>query len=338
MGVLSLLAVLVLCVIGNSLSFYLFDRAAQDITIWDSLWYSLISITTIGYGDFSAQTLGARIGTAIFILIIGLAAFTTVVGMMVDWIIDLRHKERTGMGSPGARNHLIVVNFPNEWRVRQIIEEYTKDVQHRKREIVVLTDQIEELPFTIPNVSFVRGSPLAEEPFVRANIAQARQAIVLSPDYNDPRSDSLVASIAFVMEHLNPRASIVAECLDPRHSILFTVSRHVSLVYTLRVANNLLVQEAQDPGVNLLTQAITSNVAQIEETLASTTVKAPPGPPLPYNEVANKLLAHGVNLVGLVRDGAVIVGFEGLELADDDTLVYISKTRHSSQDLSSLLA
>ena len=339
MGVLLVVLVLVVSVLGNTLSFYSFERSARpDLTIWDSLWYSVISITTIGYGDFSASTLGARIGTAVFIILIGLAALPTAFGMMVDWIVDVRHKERRGMGMQRARDHLLIVNFPNESRVRQIIDEFSRDEQHRSREIVVVTDQIAELPFSVTNVSFVSGSPLAEETFRRSDVAHASQAIVLSPSYDDPRSDSLVASVSFLIEHMNPDVLIIAECLDPEHAVLFNVSSRVSLVYTVRVANNLLVQEAQDPGVNLLTQVITSNVTEIEETLASTTVSEAPSGNLPYTEVAKTLLDYGVNLVGVVRNGSVLVGFEDVTLAERDALVYISKTRHGWTALASMLA
>ena len=338
MSVAFLLSILLLAILGNTVSFYLFDRGVNpELTISDSFWYSVISITTIGYGDFSATSLGARIGTAVFIIVIGLAAFTTAVGLFVDWIVDLRHKERTGMGRPGARDHLVIVNFPNESRVRQIIDEFTKDEQHKDREIVLVSDQIVELPFSIRNVSFVRGSPLEKDTFERANIGQARHAIVLSSGYDDPRSDSLVASITFVIEHMSPQTTIIAECLDPKHSVLFSTSTHVSRVYTVQVANNLLVQEAQDPGVTLLTQAITSNVVEIEETLASTVVEAVPGGPLPYIELAKKLLDDDVNLVGVVRGGAIIVGFRDIQLAKDDALVYISKDRRSWRSLAQLL-
>ncbi len=335
LGVLFLLGILLSSIMGNTLTFFLFE---PDATLGESLWYSVISITTIGYGDFSASTLGSRIGTAVFIIVIGLAAFTTAIGMTVDWVVELRHKERTGMGRSRAREHLVVVNFPNESRVRQIIDEFMRDEHHRDGEIVLVTDQIAELPFELPNVTFVRGSPLEQETFERCNITRALQAIILSPSYDDPRSDSLVASISFVIEHMSPDTTIVVECLDPKHSILFSGSERVSLVYTVRVANNLLVQEAQDPGVNLLTQTIISNVTEIEETLASTTVEATPTGPLPYTEAAKKLLDHGVNLVGVIRGGNVIVGFEDIKVAEGDSLVYISKTRRSWEALDPILS
>ena len=341
LGVAVLLSVIVLSIVGNTLTFYYFDRsyrAAEDdpINLADGFWYSLVSITTIGYGDISASTLGARIGTAFFIIIVGLATFTTAIGIGVDWIADFRHKERTGMGRSRFRHHLIIVNFPSESRVRQIIGEYKEDHEHRGSDVVVIADQIAELPFAIDDVSFIRGWPLDEETYQRANIAHARQAIILSPNHEDPRSDSMVASIAFVMNNLNKGMSIVAECLDIKHAPLFNVTERVTLVYTLQVANNLLVQEAQDPGVTLLSQAITSNA--IEGTLSSTRVANSPDAPVPYIGFAKKLLDHGINLVGVVRDGAVKVSFDDLYVSQGDGLVYISNSRQGWEVMRGMLS
>ena len=326
LGISLLLFILVGSIIGNALTFFYFDRATKpDLTLASAFWYSIISIATIGYGDLSSTSLGARVGTAFFIVFLGLAAFTSAVGVGIDWLLELRDKERSGMGNPGAKNHLLIVNFPNERRVRQIIDEYLRDPSHRKDEIVIVTDQIEFLPFTQPRVSFVRGSPLEEETYHRANVRDARQALVLSTGYDDPFSDSVAASIASILEHLNPEIRTVAECLNAEHSILFRGVKNVSLVYTFRMSNNLIVQEAQDPGVNMLTQAITSY--QIEGTLVSTRVERGTVQSLPYIEVAKQLLDHGVNLVGVIRDGNVHVRFDNLDLTENDRLVYISSTR-----------
>ena len=81
----------------------------------------------------------------------------------------------------------------------------------------------------------------------------------------------------------------LAEVLNADHSLLFNGSKNVSLVFTFRMSNNLIVQEAQDPGVNLLTETITSNVTEIEETVVSTKLDAVPETPVSYTEAAKRL-------------------------------------------------
>lgn len=337
-GLALLVVVLVGSVVGNALTFYFFDRGSNpDLTVPDAFWYSVISITTIGYGDFSATTTAARIGTVFFIVVLGLSAFTSAIGLGVDWVLERHDRERAGLGRVIARNHVLIVNFPNERRVRQIVEEFLRDPGHGNDELVIVTDQIDRLSFEETNVSFVHGGPLEEETYSRASAKTARQAIVLSTGYDDPNSDSVVASIVSILEHLNPEISTISEVLDARHAVLFNGAKNASLVYTFRMSNNLIVQEAQDPGVNILTQAITSNL-QVEGTLASTRIEAAIQPPPPYRDVAKNLLEHDVNLVGVIRGESVHLRFEDISLAENDRLVYICPTRHDWEILRSFIS
>ena len=335
LGISLLLVLIVVAIGGNTLSFYLFEGGANPgITIWDSIWYSVISVTTIGYGDFSAESLGARVGTTIFIVLIGLATFTTALGMAVDWVADLRHKERKGMGRVNVRDHLVMVNFPSEERVQQIIRDYRRDPDYQYIDIVIVAHDIEELPFDMADVSFVRGWPLDEDTYRRANLEHARQVMVISPSHEDPRSDSLVASIAFVVHQVNPGVRVIAECLDTRHSVLFDSSANLSLVHGLQVVSNLFVQESQDSGVSRLTMAMTSN--EIETNLASTPVTSAP-PRTTYTKAAKALLDHGINLVGVIRGDSVHMAFDEIEVARGDRLLYIGKSRLKPEEMAELL-
>ena len=334
MGLLLVLAGM--SIAGNTITFFVFERLDdRDVTIFDSLWYSIVSITTIGYGDFSAQSLGARLGTIFFIVIAGLTTFTAAAGILVDWIMDFQFRERAGMGTIHAKDHLLIINFPSEARVREIVEEFRQDSQHQSDDLVILTDQTETLPVGFPDLFFVRGSPLEEESYRRAGIKNAKQAIVLSTRYDDPHSDSVVASIVYMIEHLNPKTRVVAECLSERHTVLFAGAKNVSLVHTLHLSNNLLVQEAQDPWVSLLTRAVTSN--RIDGTLASTKVEDSSAGSLMYLEVAKKLLDEEINLIGMIRDGSVHFKFGNLTLTENDSLVYISSGRLTWESLRPLL-
>jgi len=330
------LAALLSSIVGNAMTFYFFERGVRpELSVGDSFWYSMISITTIGYGDLSATTIGARLGTIVFITIVGLTAFTASAGMLINWLIDLQQRERTGKVRLYLKNHILIINYPNESRVRHIIDEFTSDPRHHDDDIILITDRVETLPFSHPNVYFVCGSPLQMETYQQAAIAEAQKAIVLSTGYDDPNSDSIVASAVTVLNRSNPQIMATVECINPKHAVLFEGMERVSLVFPLQMANNLLVQESQDPGISLLTQVITSN--QMEGTLLSIRLEAVPDNPVPYPHIAKHMLDRDVNVVGIVRDGTVHLGFADLFPLQDDVLVYIASHRIEWEDLQASL-
>ena len=317
---------LLVSIVGNAMTFYLFERGIRpELTVGDSFWYSMISITTIGYGDLSATTLGARIGTILFITILGLTAFTASAGMIINWLIELQNRERSGVGRLYLKNHILIINYPNESRVRNIIDEFTSDSSHANYEITLVTDQLESMPFQQQNVHFIRGSPLDPETYSRASANEAQKAIILSTGYDDRNSDSIVASAVSVLHRSNPNIMATVECINPRHAVLFEGMENTSLVFPLQMANNLLVQESQDPGVSLLAQVITSN--KMEGTLLSIRLEDMPEQRVSYPELAKNMLDIDVNVVGIVRDGTVHLRFKDLFPMKDDVMVYIASSR-----------
>lgn len=337
MGFAFVVIVLVLSLMGNAVTFYLFDRTVNpEITVPDALWYSVVSITTIGYGDYSASTLGARLGTVLFVVLFGLAAFTSAIGIGIDRILERHQRERLGMSSVNARGHLLIINPPTADRARKIIEEFVQDSGHLSDDVVIISDKIESLPYRLPRVSFVRGSPLEEETYARANLEEASSVMILGSGYDDSNSDSLVAAIVSVVEYLNPTVRGVAECQYLSHSVLFKGARNIKPVFALNMVDKLIVQDLQDPGVQLILNIVTSNV--VEGTLLSTHVEKAPATPIPYTQVAKALLDHDVNLVGIIKDGIPHISFLDLELERGDSLFYIAVKRRTWSELASLLA
>ena len=309
--------------LGNATCFYVFEDN-DEIGFDDALWYSVISITTIGYGDYYASSLGARLGTVVFIVVLGLATFSVFLGMSIDWANDWASKGQRGMSTIFADNHILIVNFPSATRVSQLIQELQSDPQRQGHEIVIVTDQIERLPFDEKNVLFVNGPILEQETYQRAKVDKANLAVVLATSYADANSDAVVASVVSVIQTINPNLYTVAECLNYKHRMLFDSVNCNAIVFSMRLSGNLLAQEAHDPGVSQLVDVITSNVRGT--TLYSTEVTdAPDG--LTYNDLAKKLLDHDVNMLCINRGDESLTSFISLEPLPGDRVIYATSER-----------
>lgn len=329
-------AVLAFAILGNAITFLVFERSANpELSVEDALWYSLISITTIGYGDFFPTTTPGRLGTVFFVIVLGLGAFSVALGMTIDAVNSGLTRGRRGLGRAMARDHALIVNVPSLVRVRQLVEEIRSE-RSAPDEIVIVANDLEELPDLGPDVTFIRGSTHDAETFDRADVCQARMAIVLSRDYGDADSDALVAATVSVLDRARPELFIVAECVDPRHRTLFDAVRCDAIVPGLHIAGNLLVQEVHDPGVSGLIETLTSN--RKGATVYTTAIPDGATVRADYRHLAADLLERDVNLIAWQREGTTRTEL-GADLAKPgDRLVYIAVQRSPWEDLAGAAA
>lgn len=88
-------------VIGTGTVFY---RFVEDLRWIDSLYFSVITLTTVGYGDFSPTTNAGKIFT-IFYVLVGIGIFVALVTEIAGHLIEEREDRGTAGRSSSNGEH-----------------------------------------------------------------------------------------------------------------------------------------------------------------------------------------------------------------------------------------
>lgn len=249
-----LVLILAVLVYGASGFLYFEFPANTDLTWFDGLWYTVVTMTTVGYGDFFPKTPGGRFLVGWPVMVFGIGLLGYALSVIAAALVTSKTKEMRGMSSFSLKHHLVIFNYPGTAKLQRILDELSLDPVFRDHKQVVLVDEhLEELPPELVkrNVHFVKGNPVRNETLHRASVASADHALVLSRNENDPASDNLNVSIALAVEGLNRKAEIdtVVEIVDSASMELLRKTGCDRIVCTSRLGAYFLNQELVNPGV-----------------------------------------------------------------------------------------
>jgi voltage-gated potassium channel len=223
-----------------------------DLNWSDGLWYTVVTMTTVGYGDFFPKTAGGRFLVGWPIMLIGIGLLGYALSVVAAALITSKSKEIKGMSSFQLNNHLIIFNFAGLVKIERILDELSMDPAFSASTAVVLVDEfLEELPQELHRrgMHFVRGNPVRDETLSRAAIDHARHAIILCRNPSDPSADSINITIALAIEGRNKKTNTVVECVDQASEELLRKVGCDRIVCLTRFGANFISQELLNPGV-----------------------------------------------------------------------------------------
>ena len=181
-----------------------------DMTLVDAIWWSIVTLTTVGYGDITPVTIGGRI-TGIFLMLTGIGLLGLFTATIAGIFVETKLKRDRGMSSFKFENHIILC----EWnlRAREILNELRSNRRTTDTPIVLIAD-IETKPVNDDQLFFIQGD-ITEKNLNRANLSKAANVIVLGDDRVEPTArDAKVVLSTLTIETLNPAVYSVVELVD----------------------------------------------------------------------------------------------------------------------------
>ncbi len=308
--------------------FVYFELSENPELSWsDGLWYTVVTMTTVGYGDFFPKTAGGRFLVGWPVMAFGIGLLGYALSVIAATLITSKSREIKGMSSFELKNHLIVFNFPVLAKVERILDELYLDPAFGRSIPVVLVDEfLDELPPELQKrgIHYVRGNPVRDATLGRAGIDNARHAIILCRNPGDPASDNLNVAIALAIEGRNRKTNTVVECVDSASQELLRKAGCDRIVCTSRFDAHFLSQELLNPGV----QEVIADILSARDGQQIYFIEADRD--APFHELAKTCQEKQHMVLGLSSSGAIRLNIAGPTMVKKgDALITIGPCRIS---------
>lgn len=221
------------------------SMAEPERSFADSIWWSIVTLTTVGFGDISPTSLlGRLIGVVLMFFGIGiLGMFTaTVAGLFVE----RRLRKERGMGSYDFDNHIILCEWNDH--AHQILNDLRRDPRSSEAPVVLLAE-LDIKPIQDANLHFVQGA-VTEENLKRCNLDGASTVVILGDRSLEPNArDAKAVLSTLAVESINPEVYTIVELQNEDNAKHCERARADEIIVSSDFSSRLISSAALDHGI-----------------------------------------------------------------------------------------
>jgi voltage-gated potassium channel len=220
------------------------------------IYYNMVVISTVGFGDFSPLSHAGKLIVAFWQIPSGLIVFASFIGKSTQIFIDIARKKMDGSNDFSDLNGHILLLCWDRHSTKQIVELILGDKKRKKRPILLCVTEAMKNPFPDnKEVLFVRLRTFSDiQELNRIAINKAQRIIV------DGQSDDETLSIALsIATYASKDANISAHFFDENQAQLLKI-HCPQIECSVDTSAKMMVRTMQDPGSSQVTEQLLSTL------------------------------------------------------------------------------
>lgn len=234
------------------------DQEASNINnLPDAFWYTIVTLTTVGYGDYFPVSLFGRIVGLVFVLgSVGIVGY--LISQLTNYISSYWEKKRLGLLGTNFEHHIIVIGWDKFGK--QVVDEVAGS---GKQVAIIVNDKatVDLIHEAYSNQKvFVLYTDYSNlDAFSKANIQQAATVFINFPD------DTEVLIYLLNLKKKYPDLNYVVSLSNPSLKETFAAAGVRYVVSKTEIASRLVASYTFEPDVALVAESIMTTALEGEE-------------------------------------------------------------------------
>ncbi|MDJ0677850.1 MAG: ion channel [Calothrix sp. MO_167.B42] len=238
-----LLLIMAIMITTSSLAL---SRVEPNLSLFDAIWWSIVTLTTVGYGDIAPVTIFGRF-IATVDMFLGIGILATFTAQIASILVEKKNMEYLGMSNYKFTEHIILCEWNS--RAKAIVDELRLDESTQEKPVVLIAE-IDRKPIDDRNLFFIQGN-VCDETLERANLVAASTVIILGDDnLDDTARDAKVILSTLTVESINTHAYIIVELFNESHFQTCKRAKADEIIVSSELSSMLISQAVLNHGIS----------------------------------------------------------------------------------------